>query len=239
MNRKNYKKHVAYELLVVLGMSAILLFICRLWPLLILALLGMPGTAAWLILANRKTEEPENLCALLPSYEQNEALGRIQSQISALVRAEHPNARWIWKTPNAKALVCSGEDASILLNRAGGYCEAVVHMSDGAVESIEYLLPPEPQKDKNGDDPELEAGEPVNYELVAFEWVDANVMALNERCNEGIARGLNDILLEPAELPDRESWPEICRELERNDMDGCQCEDGGIRISLTGKRSGR
>lgn len=64
-------------------------------------------------------------------------------------------------------------------------------------------------------------------------------MALNERCNEGIAQGLNDILLEPTELPDRESWPEICRELERNDMDGCQCEDGGIRISLTWKRSGR
>lgn len=69
MNRKNYKKHVAYELLVVLGMSAILLFICRLWPLLILALLGMLGAAAWLILANRKAEEPEKPCALLPSHE--------------------------------------------------------------------------------------------------------------------------------------------------------------------------
>ena len=94
-------------------------------------------------------------------------------------------------------------------------------------------------KDETIDEPEPEDGESINYELVAFEWVDANVMALNERCNEGIAQGLNDILLEPAELPNRESWPEICRELERNDMDGCQCEDGGIRISLTGKRSGR
>lgn len=239
MNRKNYKKHIAYELLVVLGMSAILLFICRLWPLLILALLGMLGAAAWLILANRNAEELEKPCALLPSHEQNEALGRIQAQISGMVREEHPNARWIWKTPNAKALVCSGEDASILLNRAGGYREAVVHMNDGKVESLEYLLPPEPQEGETSEEPEFEDGEPVNYELVAFEWVDANVMALNERCNEGIAQGLNDILLEPAELPNRESWPEICRELERNDMDGCQCEDGGIRISLTGKRSGR
>lgn len=79
MNRKNYKKHVAYELLVVLGMSAILLFVCRLWPLLILALLSMLGAATWLILANRNAEEPEKLCALLPSHEQNEALGRIQA----------------------------------------------------------------------------------------------------------------------------------------------------------------
>ena len=239
MNRKNYKKHIAYELLVVLGMSALVLFVCRLWPLLILALLGMLGAAAWLILANRNAEEPEKLCALLPSHEQNEALGRIQAQISGMVRAEHPNARWIWKTPNAKALVCSGEGVSILLNRAGGYREAVVHMSDGEVKSIEYLLPPEPQKCEASEGHELEDNEPVNYELVAFEWVDANVMALNERCNEGIAHGLDNILLEPAELPGRESWPEICRELERNDMDGCQCEDGGIRISLTGKRSGR
>lgn len=239
MNRKNYKKHVSYELLVVLGMSVILLFVCRLWPLLILALLGMLGAAAWLILANRNAEEPEKPCALLPSHEQNEALERIQAQISGMVRAEHPNARWIWKTPNAKAPVCSGENASILLNRAGGYREAVVHMSDGEVKSIEYLLPPEPQKCEASEGHELEDNEPVNYELVAFEWVDANVMALNERCNEGIAHGLDNILLEPAELPDRESWSEICRELERNDMDGCQCKDGGIRISLTGKRSGR
>lgn len=94
MNRKNCKKHVAYELLVVLGMSALVLFVCRLWPLLILALLGMLGAAAGLILANRKAEEPEKPRALLPSHEQNEALGRIQSQISALVRAEHLNARW-------------------------------------------------------------------------------------------------------------------------------------------------
>lgn len=239
MNRKNYKKHVAYELLVVLGMSAILLFVCRLWPLLILAMLGMLGAAAWLILANRNAEKPEKPCTLLPSHEQNESLGRIQAQISGMMRSAYPNARWIWKAPNAKSLVCSGEDASILLNRAGGYREAVVHMSDGEVESIEYLLPPEPQKCETAGEPEPEDSEPINYELVAFEWVDANVMALNERCNEGIAQGLSDILLEPAELPDRESWPEICRELERNDMDGCHCEDGGIRIRLTGKRSGR
>ena len=69
MNRKNYKKHVAYELLVVPGISAILLFVCRLWPLLILALLGMLGAAAWLILANRNAEEPEKPGALLPSHE--------------------------------------------------------------------------------------------------------------------------------------------------------------------------
>lgn len=239
MNRKNQKRHIAYEVLVVLGVSALVLYIFRLWPLLVLALLGMPPVTAWLILSMRRNQAPDEPKPMLASHEQNEALGRIQSQISALVRAEHLNARWIWKTPNAKSLVCSGEDASILLNRAGGYREAVVHMNDGEVEGIEYLLPPEPQEGETGEEPELEDGAPVNYELVAFEWVDANVMALNERCNEGIAQGLNDILLEPAELPDRESWPEICRELERNDMDGCQCEDGGIRISLTGKRSGR
>ncbi len=237
MNRKNQKRHIAYEVLVVLGVSALVLYIFRLWPLLVLALLGMPPVTAWLILSTRRNQAPDEPKPMLASHEQNEALGRIQAQISALVRYEHPNARWIWKTPNAKVLVCSGADASILLNRAGGYREAVVHMNDGEVESVEYLLPQEQQKFEAYEDPELEDGEPVNYELVAFEWVDANVMALNERCNEGIAHGLNDILLEPAELPDRESWPEICRELERNDMDGCRCEDGGIRISLTGKRS--
>ena len=36
-----------------------------------------------------------------------------------------------------------------------------------------------------------------------------------------------------AELPARESWPDICRELERNGMEDCCCTDTGITIDFT------
>ena len=35
------------------------------------------------------------------------------------------------------------------------------------------------------------------------------------------------------ELPARESWPDICRELERNGMENCCCTDTGITIDFT------
>lgn len=95
MNRKNQKRHIAYEGLVMLGVSALVLYIFRLWPLLVLALLGMPPVTVWLILSTRRNQAPDEPKPMLASHEQNEAFGRIQAQISALVRAEHPNARWI------------------------------------------------------------------------------------------------------------------------------------------------
>ena len=145
MNRKNYKKHVSYELLVVLGMSVILLFVCRLWPLLILALLGMLGAAAWLILANRNAEEPDKPCASAQPRAERGARTHTGSDFRHGARRA-PERALDMEDAERQALVCSGEDASILLNRAGGYREAVVHMSNGEVENIEYLLPPEPQK---------------------------------------------------------------------------------------------
>jgi hypothetical protein len=238
MNRKNYKRHLAYEVLVVLSMSVLVLYICRIWPLLILALLGMLPAIAWLMVSNRSAEAPDEPKPLLmiPSHERNEALSHIQVQISELVRSEYPNARWIWKTPNAKALAGSCADALILLNRAGGYREAIVHMDGSFVTGIEYLHAPEAQEiiSRKGS---AEHSEPVNYELLAFEWVDANIISLNGRCNEGIAKGLGTLLLEPGELPERESWREICRELERNGVSACECTDEGICISLSAERS--
>lgn len=58
-------------------------------------------------------------------------------------------------------------------------------------------------------------------------------MELNERCNESIAQGLSMLEITEAELPARESWPDICRELEQNGMENCCCTDTGITIDFT------
>lgn len=41
MQNKEFKRHIAYEVLTILGTLALLLFVCRLWPILLLVILGI------------------------------------------------------------------------------------------------------------------------------------------------------------------------------------------------------
>lgn len=67
---------------------------------------------------------------------------------------------------------------------------------------------------------------------MAFEWVNTHVMDLNERVNEAIACLQSNILISSQELPVEASWPDICRELERNDLFEASCQDDGILIEF-------
>lgn len=73
---------------------------------------------------------------------------------------------------------------------------------------------------------------PENFGLIAFSWVEANVMELNDRCNEAIAEGFSEYLIPADELPVSESWEEVCKVLIRNDFHGAQCCDEGIIIEF-------
>ena len=82
------------------------------------------------------------------------------------------------------------------------------------------------------DEEEEEEETPENFGLIAFQWVEAHVMELNDRCNEAIAEGLSEYLIPADELPVTESWEEICKELIRNDLRGARCCDEGIIIDF-------
>ena len=93
-------------------------------------------------------------------------------------------------------------------------------------------LPVEPEKPcEEAEDP----SEPPapNYGLLAFEWVENHAVELNERCNECIAQKQDFLLLTHSELPERDSWLDICQELSRNGMENCECTEEGIQINLT------
>lgn len=247
MQNKEFKRHIAYEVLTVLGTLALLLFVCRLWPILLLVILGIFIAALRLLfLSAKKVEEVHPL--LLPTRSepterelQNMTFGAVQQRITELVEADFPDARWVWKTPNAKHNLVAGNEVRILLNRAGGYREAIVVIRGLQVCGLTY---PHAEEDKmpeteNEETEEIEGGTPQkddppeNYEYLAFEWVDAHVMELNERCNESIAQGLSLLEIPEAELPARESWPDLCRELERNGIENCSCTETGITIDFT------
>ena len=91
---------------------------------------------------------------------------------------------------------------------------------------------PGPAPDTSSEDEDDEEDIIENFGLIAFQWVEAHVMELNDRCNEAIAQGLSEYLIPADELPVTESWEEICKELIRNDLPNARCCDDGIIIQF-------
>ena len=79
---------------------------------------------------------------------------------------------------------------------------------------------------------EMKEPETVNYEYLAFEWVDAHVLTLNNRSNEAIAEGKSTFLIPTEELPDVESWPDVCQQLIKNGFSDAVVEENGILVNL-------
>lgn len=250
MSNKDKKRHFAYEALLLLGCLAMLLFITRLWPLLLLAILWIfAAVIRLLFLSTKKVETivPKPLPqpkSKPPTYAdvQEMAFGLIQIRISELVKSRFPDARWVWENARPRDDVAAGRPVHILLNRAGGYRRAQVLVQNLQVCDVLFdTKKPEENETVTGDNPEDTSPLPeespddddveVNYGLIAFEWVDAHVLELNERLNEAIAQGASEFMVPEAELPERDSWPEICQELVRNGLEGPECCEAGIRIT--------
>lgn len=244
MNKKDQKRHMAYEALVLLGMLALLTFICRLWPILLLIILGIfAAVMRLLFLSSRKIEVivplpllPEPVKEATEKDVQVLAYSVILRRVTELVLSEYPEARWIWEAPNAERLIRENQEVFILLNRAGGYRRARVVIQNLQVVGIEYNPPAEEdavlEPEDNAPEPEEEP-EVQNYELLAFEWADAHIFELNARCNEAIGENLSELILLAEELPVRESWADICQELIRAGLTDVQCVSEGIKINLT------
>lgn len=250
MKNKDWKRHIAYEALVILCMLGLLTFICRLWPILLLIILGIFMAAIRLLfLASKKVEILQPQLALPePVREPTErdvrdmAYAVILRRITALVGEEHPDARWVWADPYAKKRIEQGDEVTIILNRAGGYRKAKVNIVNLQVKGLSYSFDPIPTSDYTPNppepDPDVDAEEETdekpaeNYEYLAFEWVEAHIIELNERCNEAIGQSENELFLRSEELPVQESWPAICEELKRSDLTDVTFDENGIRINL-------
>lgn len=158
MTKKEWQRHMAYEALVILGMLALLLFVCRLWPILLLVILGIFAAALRLVFLSSPKVQPiqpdqqEVATHYVPQQdvtnqdsagaEDAQSFGDLQTQITRWVRQEYPNARWVWKYPDSKARFQRGEELAILLNRAGGYREAVIRLQGKRLFEIQYLCAP-------------------------------------------------------------------------------------------------
>ncbi len=261
MTKKEWQRHMAYEALVILGMLALLLFVCRLWPILLLVILGIFAAALRLVfLSSPKVRPihpeqqtsvssvPQRAVESQPAAQNAEdvlSFGDLQTQVTRWVRQEYPNARWVWKYPDAKARFQRGEDVAILLNRAGGYREAVIHLQGKRLFEIRYLCAPaeklqleepaspqeeQPSMEEAASQPE--PSQPEDYSLAAFEWVEAHLEELNTLCNECIAQKQDFLLLTGGDLPEPAAWPALCQELARNGL-SCRVQEEGVQIEIT------
>lgn len=259
MTKKEWQRHMAYEALVILGMLALLLFVCRLWPILLLVILGIFAAALRLVFLSSPKVQPirlEQPTSVAPAPQQAvtnreaentedaQSFGDLQTQVTRWVRQEYPNARWVWKYPDAKARFQQGEELAILLNRAGGYREASILLRGQRLFEIRYLCAPaeklqleepafpqeeQPTLEEAASQPE--PSQPEDYSLAAFEWVESHLEELNTLCNECIAQKQDFLLLTGGDLPEPAAWPVLCQELLRNGL-SCHMEEEGIRIQI-------
>ena len=101
MTKKNWQRHLAYEALVILGVLALLLFVCRLWPILLLAMLGIIiATLRLLFLSSPQVRPLEPMppgvhkppARTMEETQVSQAFGNLQVQITRQVREVDPHA---------------------------------------------------------------------------------------------------------------------------------------------------
>lgn len=181
MNNKEKQIRFVHEALVIMEVLVLLCFICRLWPILLLAILGILIVAIRTVfLSSKKVEVVEPMPIAqpkpipIPTETDVKALAYsvILRRITELIASEYPEARWVWEMPNAKDLFDAGEDLFVLLNRAGGYRRAKVNIQNLQVLGIEYETASAPDNSEpEPEETELpEENEKESYQLIAFEW---------------------------------------------------------------------
>lgn len=130
------------------------------------------------------------------------------------------------------------EGLFILLNSAGGYQKALVQVSNLQLYSLTYLqngsdsdVQPAPEPDAPPEE-DAEAPEPVDYGLLAFEWVEANLQRLNALANEAVAQNEPGFRIPSEELPHGDSWQTVCEELVRSGFSSAEALADGIQVQI-------
>lgn len=239
------KGTVIREIFIFIFALLLIVFMCRIWPILLLMILVLFGWLVfWLFricMESKKTEPqpipvPTKKPLRIPTQEDvlSMAYSVILRRITEIVRAQYPQARWVFEASNARRKIDNSDEVYILLNRAGGYSRAKVIISNLQVIDIEFVVPETEEIAESTEADDLDDSEelPENYELVAYEWVEKHIMELNTRCNEVLGEGKTSVLIAVEELPGKESWLEICKQLKKNQIENLECVPEGILINL-------
>lgn len=239
--KKQQRINDLFTLILVLG---ILTFIIRAWPILFFLLLGLIAYAFKKLFSvdQQPTQLPAEPPLCLPEAKTEDiilrnAFGLLQQRVTAAVIMEYPDARWIWSRSDAFKQFAEGRTLTILLNRAGGYQEASVQVRNLLFAGLVYMHAPEPQRESDDAAPgeteeETSEEEPVNYDVLAFEWVEANLQHLSSLQNQATGAERDEFLVPAEELPHGDSWPALCKELLHSGFSSATPVANGISIKL-------
>ncbi len=244
------KRNTAYNVLILLGVIALLCYITRVWPILLLALIGAIVAAVRLVYRYAEPDYTTVIIAAPPSPAQpterelvRMAFGIIQRRVTEELLIDYPNARWVWENPNAMHAIEENGCMTILLSRAAGYKRAWVYVCGLRFIKLSYEEPAaepsgteQPQEKQSHDvnDEAVEApdddvtAEPTNYDLLAYSWVEDHMPELIELTGEAIAEMRTTVHIPSSILPERESWDAICRQLTQHDFPGAEIAEDGI-----------
>lgn len=239
MKKTKYQK--VKDSFIIVCIATFLLFIFRLWILLIPSVVVTVILAVMLALLSRQ-DIPEEKSVQQPESERepkeadvmNLAYSVILKRISELVAEYSQDAKWVWKEPDAKRRIAVGDDVSIILNKAGGYKEAKVIVKHLCVSGLEFAVVSGTPKTETVQSETMEEPQEreENYELAAFEWVEGHILDLNNRCNDEIGLGHSELLLTEDELPVKDSWSDVCNELKKQGLEKLEMLPQGIKIIL-------
>lgn len=238
------KKCLINDIFVLIATIGALVAVVRLWPILLLMLIGLIAYAFWMLFhIQRQPVKPDPAPMLMlppPASEQSvltAAYGLLQRRITEQVLLKYPDARWIWGVSDAFGQFSAGQPLSILLNGAGGYQKAAVQVKDLQLIGLVYEGPGMTVAEcENGepeeDDEHTQQPGAVDYGLLAFEWVEANLQRLNSQSNEAVASGKTGFRIRAEELPHGDSWTAVCTELVRNGFISAAPLADGIQVEI-------
>lgn len=237
------KKEILLRLLVILGIAAAFMLCIRAWFPLLICLIAQAVILIVLVIERKR----ENLATEDKAEEEThvtiaEPVKSLPLQITERVNELYPGAKWVWARPDSAAKIVNDGHAYILLNKAGGYGKACVICCDGKVEHIEMfgkvpaVVQDAPSVKELPVSPAPKEQPAVNYELLAYEWVESHILELNARCNEELGDDKSDFIVPESDLPAKESWPAVCKELVRNGLDNVECVEEGIKIILSNEK---
>ena len=120
---------------------------------------------------------------------------------------------------------------AVRLYGASGYHRAVVHLVDGAFHRLQVTANKRtsPATSAVQDTPTS-----TDYSLMAYQWVESQIVFLNESCNNAIAEKRDSLYLAPDCLPDAQSWPDISKVLDGQGFAN-EVTENGILLHLQTK----
>jgi len=254
MDKKETKRRIAHEVIIIFAVLLVITFITKMWPVILLMILVIFVYALRLLFLSVKTVEvivPGSPVPVIPLPETEQsilqkAFGLLQQRITSDLAMRYPNARWIWSAQNPRACFEVGDPLGIFLKNAGGYQKAYVITRNLLFLGLEFETvamqqPCTPQAESECSDSDAPAesagdesseGPSTNYGLIAYEWVSANLISINQRFNEEIAKNREELLIPSDELPNPDSWFDICEELKRNGFAEACIREYGIEVNL-------